>query len=296
MSTTTSPLVADPRVQHMTVRASDSIALAVEDAGPRHTALPALLCLAGLTRTKRDFYALRDHFAFHPTHPRRVVLMDARGRGASDPDPDGTGYTVQREADDAAAVSTALGLHGCVIVGTSRGGMLAMVLAITKPGLFSASVLNDIGPRIAGTGLTRLKQQLPNASIPHSWDEAETLVRNAMQDQFTAFKDEDWAHYARLTFDEVNGQPSRAFDPALLEPLSALPDGLPFIDLSGPFKALATRPMLLLRGETSDLLDIEALNAAKALGVRARTVPGQGHAPALRGDVLGHIEAFLATL
>ncbi len=300
MSTNTLPQAASQQasqpVRHCHVLANDGISLAVEDAGPRNTTVSPLLCLAGLTRTKRDFYDLRDHFAFHPTQPRRVVLMDARGRGASDRDPDGKGYTVQREADDVASVATALGLPASIIVGTSRGGMLAMVLALTKPAMIRASVLNDIGPRIAGPGLDRLKRQLPNAGVPETWEQAEALVRNAMQEQFNAFAQDDWARYAQLTFNNVDGKPSRAFDTALLDPLSTLPDGLPFIDLSGPFKALACRPMLLLRGENSDLLDTRTLADAQSMGAQTLTIQGEGHAPALRGSVLGQIEAFITAL
>lgn len=282
-------------VRHLTVLASDGLRLAVEDAGPRHSSGRApLLCLAGLTRTKRDFYDLRDHFAFHVDTPRRVVLMDTRGRGDSDHAPDASHYTVQREADDAAQVACALGVHNTVVVGTSRGGILAMVLALTRPGLLAGSVLNDIGPRIAGVGLGRLKRQLPSSTLPTSWDEATGRVKASMGPQFTAFRDEDWERYARLTFVEKDGKPARAFDPKLLGPLSAMPDGLPFLDLSGPFRALVTRPMLMLHGEHSDLLDQTILDDAISMGATAYTVLGQGHAPSLRGDVLAEVEQFLA--
>lgn len=282
-------------VRHLTVLASDGLRLAVEEAGPRHSSDRApLLCLAGLTRTKRDFYDLRDHFAFHPDTPRRVVLMDTRGRGDSDHAPDASHYTVQREADDAAQVACALGVHNTVVVGTSRGGILAMVLALTRPGLLAGSVLNDIGPRIAGAGLARLKRQLPSSTLPISWDEATGRVKASMGPQFTAFSDEDWERYARLTFVEKDGKPARAFDPKLLVPLSAMPDELPFLDLSGPFRALVTRPMLMLHGENSDLLDQTILDDAVSMGATAHTVVGQGHAPSLRGDILVEVERFLA--
>lgn len=286
---------ASTGVDHRTVLASDGLKLAVEDAGPRNGGGRApLLCLAGLTRTKRDFHALRDYFAFHPERPRRVVALDTRGRGDSGHARDAGDYTVQREADDAAQVACALGVHNAVIIGTSRGGILAMILALTRPGLMAGSVLNDIGPRIAGAGLARLKQQLPVSTLPSSWDGAEARVKASLQPQFPAFADEDWTRYARLTFMDENGRPALAYDPKLLEPLSALPDGLPFLDLSGPFKALVTRPMLMLHGEHSDLLDEAILADAVAMGAQAHTFSGQGHAPSLRGNALSRIDDFLA--
>lgn len=281
-------------VRHLTVLASDGLRLAVEDAGSRHSSGRApLFCLGGLTRTKRDFYDLRDHFAFHVDTPRRVVLMDTRGRGDSDHAPDASHYTVQREADDATQVACALGVHNTVVVGTSRGGILAMVLALTRPGLLAGSVLNDIGPRIAGAGLARLKRQLPYSTLPASWDEATARMKASMGPQFTAFSDEDWARYARLTFVEKDGKPAKVFDPKLLEPFSAMPDGLPFLNLSHPFRALVTRPMLMLHGEHSDLLDQTILDDAISMGATAHTVLGQGHAPSLRGDILVEVERFL---
>ncbi len=287
--------MANAEIRKLVVRASDGLELAVEDAGPRfgnHRA--PLLCLAGLTRTKRDFHELRDYFAFHPDEPRRVVLMDTRGRGGSQRAPDASSYTVQKEADDAAQVACALGLHGLVCVGTSRGGILAMILALTRPALMRGAILNDIGPRIAGAGLARLKTQLPKSRVPANWDEATELVKAALEPHFPAYQQEDWELYARLTFDEHAGLPVRAFDPAILGPLSEIPDGLPFIDLSGPYKALVCRPTLVIHGEHSDLLDKEILDLAASLGANTHTVPGEGHAPGLRGDVLNTINTFLS--
>ena len=281
-------------VRQLTVRARDGLRLSVEDAGPQTgTDRSPLLCLAGLTRTKRDFYDLRERFAFHPTEPRRVILMDARGRGESDYAFEASHYDVRREADDAAQVACALGLHDVVVVGTSRGGILAMVLALTRPGLIAGSVLNDIGPRIAGAGITRLKAQLDGRNIPASWEEAVVRIKASMGGQFTAFDDDDWERFARLTFAEKGGKPAPSFDAKLLEPLAELPDGLPFIDLFGPFKALAIRPTLVLRGKNSDLLDDAALEDAVALGAEAQSIPGEGHAPSLRGATLDRIATFL---
>ena len=281
-------------VRSLTVLSRDGLRLAVEDAGPRHgTAGAPLLCLAGLTRTKRDFHTLRDHFAFHPTHPRRVVLMDTRGRGESDYATDASTYTIQHEADDAAQVACALGLHNVVIVGTSRGGLLAMVLALSRPGLMAASVMNDIGPRVAGEGLARLSKQLGSSSLPESWEAATERVKRGLGEQFPAFSDEDWAEHARLTFAEKDGRPALAFDPKLLEPLRDLPEGLPFIDVTGPFRALATRPMLMVHGERSDLLTDAIVVDAAAMGAQVHTVAREGHAPSLRGETLMAIERFL---
>lgn len=286
-------------VAQRTVLASDALKLAVEDAGPRFSSSDdkhhtPLLCLAGLTRSMRDFHDLRDHFAFHPTAPRRVVLMDARGRGSSEYAADAEHYSVRQEADDAASVATALDLHGATIIGTSRGGLLAMVLALSRPGLIAGSVLNDIGPRIAVRGLLRIRSQLSAAELPESWQAAADGLKSSMGHQFSAFEDADWQDYARRSYREVNGKPAADFDPKILSGLSGFTSQSVAPDVTAPFRALTRKPTLLLRGSYSDLLDEETLADAVAMGATAHTVPGQGHAPALQGEVLDVIEGFLS--
>lgn len=285
-------------VEERTIRASDALKLAVEDAGPRFqsghiTHRAPLLCLAGLTRSMRDFHTLRDHFAFHPTAPRRVVMMDARGRGASEFASDAEQYSLRQEADDAASVATALDLHGAVIVGTSRGGLLAMVLALTRAGLIAGSVLNDIGPRVAVRGLLRIRSQLSSASMPESWQAAADGLKSTLGHQFSAFDDAAWDDFARRTYREVNGKPAADFDPQVLNGLSAFTSQSAAPNVTAPFRALVRKPTLLLRGSYSDLLDEETLADAVAMGATPHIVPGQGHAPALQGDVLDVVETFL---
>ncbi|MBV6659264.1 MAG: alpha/beta hydrolase, partial [Devosiaceae bacterium] len=233
-----------------TVRARDGLRLEVEVAGPalNQPGVPApLVCLAGLTRTRRDFWDLRDHFAQHRDRPRPVIMIDARGRGGSARAADPASYTVLQEADDVLAVCTALGIEHAVLVGTSRGGLQAMVLAIARGGMILGTVLNDIGPKISLRGLLRLKSQLgTHASEPTTWDEAEQRLRGALGHQFPAYSDEDWAHAARLTFMEKNGKPAQAYDPAILDGLSAFSSDTPPPNLTAPFRALARRPILLI--------------------------------------------------
>ena len=283
----------------LTVRASDGLALAVEDCGPREWASEgrsALFCLAGLTRSSRDFHTLRDHFAFHPSAPRRVVLMDARGRGRSGRASAPKDYGLMQEVDDAASVAVAVGLHACVVIGTSRGGILAMVLALTRAALVRGSVMNDIGPRIALRGLLRLKSQLGQRTLPRNWDEAGALLKAGMGHQFPAFEEADWQEFARTTFRDLSGVPVADFDPAILADLGAISSQSAPPDLSRPFRALARKPMLMLRGQYSDLIDeqIEAHALALSDGrMKTHLVPGEGHAPALRGQTLAALESFL---
>lgn len=284
------------------VRVNDGLYIAVEDTKPLmphplfgvDPAPAPLLCLAGLTRTMRDFYELRDYFTQSSHRPRRVVLLDARGRGTSNYAQSAADYTPLREADDAASVAVALGLHKPVIVGTSRGGILAMILAVAKPSMMAGAVLNDIGPRIAMRGLMRLRAQLGSHGLPENWDAAEAAIRTSMGHQFPAFSDADWARYTRLTFDEQDGKPKAAFDPLVLAGLAALSTKMPAPDLSRAFSSLVKNPTLVVHGEHSDLLDNDICQLASSMGAQVHDVQGQGHAPALRGELLKTIDAFLS--
>ena len=98
---------------------SDGTRLAYDDQG---AGLP-LLCLPGLTRTMADFDYLIPHLP-----PLRLIRMDYRGRGASQ----WTGaasYTVPQEGKDALELLDHLGVAKAAILGTSRGGLIGLLLA-----------------------------------------------------------------------------------------------------------------------------------------------------------------------
>ena len=134
------------------VTTGDGLSLYVRDYGdPASTATP-VLCLSGLTRNSRDFHA----FATRLAPQRRVLAMDYRGRGQSDYDPVVTNYRPDVYANDAIKVAADSGIERVVLVGTSLGGIVAMVLAALKPGFMTGAVLNDIGPEIPAEAAARM--------------------------------------------------------------------------------------------------------------------------------------------
>jgi pimeloyl-ACP methyl ester carboxylesterase len=252
---------------------------------PRATARP-VLCLPGLTRNGRDFQDVAIALSTGET-PRDVFALDARGRGLSDYDPDWKNYTVPTETQDVIDVMTALGLHNASIIGTSRGGLQAMVLAALQPGLIGAVVLNDIGPVIERRGLLRIAGYVGRMPLPVSWDDASRMVGDVSRKAFPAFADgvdganEVWARVARAWYNERDGRPAPGYDPNLgrsLSPTDAAPP-----PLWAQFDALKHASVLVVRGETSDLLSAETVTAMKARhpNCASLTVAGQGHAPLL---------------
>src|SRR5262245_42096192 len=130
------------------VSAPDGLKLHVRSYGPRLASTLPVVCLPGLARTTADFHPLATALATDPTEPRRVLALDYRGRGLSEYDRHPENYALPVELADLLAVLTALDIATAVFVGTSRGGLLAMMLAAAKPTAIAGVVLNDIGPVI----------------------------------------------------------------------------------------------------------------------------------------------------
>jgi pimeloyl-ACP methyl ester carboxylesterase len=254
-----------------------------------------VLCLAGLTRNGRDFHRLATALARSGDGGRDVFTLDSRGRGGSERDRDWRNYSLLVEVEDALDFMTMTGLAGAGIVGTSRGGLIAIMMAVLRPCALGAVVLNDIGPVIERDGVARIAAYVGRMPLPADWEEATRLVREMNERQFTAVPAEDWADAARAWFNEQNGLPAPGYDPDIARAFSATDGAMP--ELWPQFGALARVPVLAIRGENSDILSVDTLEEMRARHrqLEAFTVPGQGHAPLL-GDAatISVIAAFLA--
>lgn len=253
-----------------------------------------LLCLAGLTRNGRDFHDLAQALASHPQTSRDVYTFDSRGRGLSDPDPDWRNYTVPIEMLDVQDFMTAVGLERAAVIGTSRGGLVTMIMAAAQPNLISCAILNDIGPVIETEGLLRIAGYVGRAPLPNSWEDAAHIVRDINRRQFPALAEHQWLDLARQQFNERDGRPAPGYDAKLGRAMSVL-DG-PIPALWPQFEALRRIPLLVLRGEHSDILS-EATVAEmqrRHPEMQAALVAGEGHAPLLRdGPTIEIIRTFL---
>lgn len=275
------------------LEASDGLRLHARDYGGEPAAR-TVVCLPGLARTAADFDTLATHLT-RADPERRVLVLDYRGRGLSDRDPDPSHYDLPVESDDILAVLTALGVASAVFVGTSRGGLHAMILAAVRPGLIAGVVLNDIGPVIEKVGLQRIRGYVGKLPQPASWSEAVALLKDVAGTQFTALAENDWEAYARTTFEEREGRFLPRYDPALMQNLAAMDlDAVP--TLWPQFDGLTAVPMMVIRGANSDLLagaTVEAM-VARHPDCVSLTVAGQGHAPLLTdAPTLDAIAAFV---
>ncbi len=235
----------------------------------------AVLCLPGLTRNAADFDHVLPHLA-----GMRVIRPDYRGRGLSQwaaPQ----SYTVAQEAQDVLDLLDHLGLARAAVIGTSRGGLIAMVMAsVARPRLVGV-ILNDIGPEIAPRGLDVIKGYLGRNPGYRTWDEA-ARARARLWTSFSGVPHERWLAEVRGQYDETPEGLVIRYDPRLRE---AVLDGgaQPAPDLWPLFDALEGVPLALVRGGNSDLL---ARPTADAMARRRPDmirvdVPGRGHVPFL---------------
>ena len=278
------------------VSAPDGLRLYARDYGtPANRALP-VVCLPGLARTSADFHDLALALSRDEKRPRRVLALDYRGRGRSDYDRNWRNYDVKIELADVLQVLTVAGVEEAVFVGTSRGGIITMVLSAARPAMLRGAVLNDIGPVIEAKGLARIRGYVGKLPAPANEREAIDILKNLMSAQFTALPEETWRAYARATWKEEGGRLVLDYDPALARTLEAVDLEAPLPPLWFLFGGLKQVSILALRGANSDLLSAETLDAMSLAHPRleAVTVPDQGHAPLLqRPEILKEIRRFV---
>lgn len=259
--------------------------------GPRADA-SVVLCLHGLMRNSRDFEELAAHLA----ESYRVVVPDVRGRGFSARDPKFSNYQIPTYLGDLMPLFRGLGLQRVSIIGTSMGGLMAMVLAATQPQLVARIVLNDVGPEVDPQGLERIRGYAGKSAPVRSWEEAVAQVRSIYGPAWPGLSDERWQRIARLSYREnAQGVPEADADPLIAEPLRDTRAAAP--DLWPLWGALAKVPILAVRGANSDILSAATLRRMQREkpDLRVLEVANRGHAPILdEPECLAAIDEFLA--
>lgn len=286
------------------VTATDGLRLHLRDYGPLGSPLTPVICLPGIARTAYDFHDLALALS-GGENPRRVLALDYRGRGLSQHDRDWRNYDVSVEMDDCLAAMTAMGVHQAIFVGTSRGGLVTMAIAAARPTAIRAAVFNDIGPVIEPKGLIRIRGYVGKLPQPRDYAQAVEIMKTISDKQFPGLDDAGWMKLARGTWREADDggkkKPSTlqpVYDPALLKGLAGLDLEKPLPPLWTLFAALSHAPLLVLRGEHSDILSNETVAEMEKRhpACRTHTVAGQGHAPLLDGETATRIADFIAAV
>jgi pimeloyl-ACP methyl ester carboxylesterase len=268
----------------------DGLSLYYRDYGdPLSPRLP-VLCLTGLTRNSADFADLADRHA----DERRLLCLDYRGRGRSAYDPNWRNYDPRVYVGDIAHLIAANNLHRVIVVGTSMGGILTMALAVMKPTVLGAAVLNDIGPDVIAGGFTRILEYIGTDQPQPDWDSAVRYLRRLLP-TLSIKTDEGWLKMAKATYRQGDdGILHFDWDVNLAKPLLAARADVP--DLWPFFGALRRVPTLALRGTMSDVLSPETFErmAHANPNLERVTVPESGHAPTLNEpQAAAAIDAFI---
>lgn len=252
-----------------------------------------VLCLPGVTRNSKDFAPLAERLSSR----RRVICPDFRGRGRSDYDPDWKNYIPTVYAGDIRHLLVSLGLHRVHVIGTSLGGIVAMVMAVATPGVLAGVVLNDIGPEIGMAGLGGISDYMKDDTPLTGWDAAADHVRDAYLPNLPKGTPEDWMAIAKNTYREnPEGLLVHDWDWSIVRSFEKALSGRK-IDLWPLFRALGRVPVLCVRGALSGILSERTLDRMiEAMPAMAHvTVDDCGHPPRLsEANVLEALDAHLA--
>ena len=280
------------------VSAPDGLRLHVCEYGARN-ASAAAVCLPGLTRTVADFEVLAPALA--ESGRRRVICLDARGRGLSEYDRNPENYNLLLELGDVVAVLTALAVGPAVFIGSSRGGLVTIYLGMAYPTAIAGVVLHDIGPVIEPKGLARLKSYVGKLPQPRTFAEGGDILRQLFHSQFPKLTAEQWLAAAKRAWRLREPAPAKAGDALVPTYDVRLARTLDNVDVEQPpplwteFDALKRVPILVIRGARSDLLSAEtvAAMAARHPGLESIEVADQGHVPLLEGELVARIVDFV---
>lgn len=275
-------------------RSRDGLSLYYRDYAGDPAKTPVLY-LPGLTRNSKDFARTASHLA----PDRRVICPDQRGRGRSQYDVNWFNYHPGMYVDDMWMLLRELKLDRIILVGTSLGGVMAMMMASMRPQSILGVVLNDVGPELEVIGSRRIQSYVGRVHATANWEEAKAQVIEMFSSVYPDLTDERWLEFTHNTFREgADGRIQLDYDPKIGDLMRLLPFGL-MPPVWYVYSALQSIPTLAIRGELSDLLSVrifDRMQREKPDLVRL-SVPNRGHAPLLHEPMVQDaLDAFLAQL
>jgi pimeloyl-ACP methyl ester carboxylesterase len=260
--------------------AADGTQLFAREAGPVTSDLTPLLCLPGLTRNSLDFEPVFERFG----KQRRIIAMDFRGRGRSAYALDARTYRPDVELQDTLGFLDALKIDRVAVLGTSRGGIVGMVMAALAKQRLAGLCLNDVGCKLEPQGLLRIMDYVGKAQRYSTWNDA-ALQFSKSAVGFSGVSPELWLTVVRRIFRESENAIVHNHDLALAENLPSIQDVMDskITELWDVLPGLTDLPFALLRGEGSDLLSAETVSrmADAVPDLVTTTVTARGHVPFL---------------
>lgn len=247
---------------------------------PNEPSPKTIVCIPGLTRNSADFTQLSERLSSH----FRVLAVDLRGRGKSDYDPNPENYHPGVYYQDMVALLDTLKLTQVILLGTSLGGLVSMILSAANPSRILSVILNDIGPVANPAGLDRIKSYIRKHKKVNNWDEAIAITKEIHASGYPTFKEADWRNFTSNIYREnADGQPELSYDPAISKPLDQPPSDQVSSNLWPAFETMRPIPTLVVRGELSDILSMDCVDQMRRIHPQMEyaEVPKCGHAPTL---------------
>ena len=257
-------------------RSEDNLRLYARDYPGPEADSPTILCLPGLTRNSKDFAELADELQKN----YRVICPDQRGRGRSARDPDATHYHPQQYVADMCMLLDVLGISKVIVIGTSLGGLMAIVMMATDAKRIHAAVLNDVGPEVDPHGIERIAGYVGKTTPVPDWRTAAEQTAHINGVAFPDYEAADWRAMAQRLYVQEGITPVLDYDPAIALGVNS---GTAAPNLWPLFDAVGATPILVIRGETSDILSAETLAemTRRMPHIMVQIVPNRGHAPTL---------------
>ena len=257
---------------------NDGLRLHYRDyAGPAEK--PPIICIPGLTRNARDFAGVAERLS-----PEwRLICVELRGRGESAYAKDPMSYVPLTYLQDLEALLAELKLERFILFGTSLGGLLTMLLSMNHSEHIAAALINDVGPALDARGVERIRSYVGRSQNWPTWMHAARHFAGLHGDVFPGWGLEQWLVYAkRVCKLSQNGRIVFDYDMRIAEPFK-LPGGETGFDPWIAFRGLKDVPLLVVRGERSDLLTDATMARMKTEmpQMESVTVPNVGHAPTL---------------
>ena len=293
-----SPSNSEYQYEDVWYQSVDGLRLYARDYNHAGKERPTILCMHGLTRNSQDFQEICQLLAGR----YRLIVVDQRGRGRSEYDPNPDNYNPLTYVQDMFLLLEGLEVSSVTLMGTSMGGLMSLMMTASKPDLVHGLIINDIGPEVSKAGLDRLKSYVGRSAPVSNWQEAVSQTKDIAGVAFPKFTEPQWEKFARQLFwEDEKGCPYLPYDPAISTSLSEdkVPEQSAAPDLWPLFKLISDKPMLLIRGELSDILERECVEEMHQIkhDLISVEVPDVGHAPLLNeSEAQSAIEEFLTSL
>ena len=255
-----------------------------------------IICIPGLTRNSADFSLLSEELS----KTYRVIAVDLRGRGLSQYDSNALNYHPLTYANDMITLFNSLKLNSVILIGTSLGGLVSIILTSMKKDMVDGVVLNDIGPEANITGLNRIKDYISQRHEIDTWSQAIKKTQETLQYEYPEFTEQEWSVLTRNLYrSNSEGKPVLNYDSNITVPIEESNNNAIPPDLWDVFNTLVEIPLLVIRGGVSDILSIECVDKMKELhpGMFFTEVKGCGHAPLLtEPEAMDSIMTLLSSL